>query len=290
MITHVFRLIRPHHYVKNLFVFLPLFFAGQIHNLELLLSATLTFISFCLISSSVYVFNDIMDRFEDKNHPVNKLRPIASGKIKISIAYLLDIILTSIAFIIAYLVDMNVLYVIVGYKVLNILYSIGLKRVPIFDVMILAVGFVLRLYAGSAATGIMLTEWIIIMTFLLSMLLALGKRRNDVLYLEEEGVMLRSSIRHYNSLYLNFSMIILSSVVIVAYILYTLDQETIARVGSNKLYITSFWVIAGILRYLQILFVTKSKMNPVLLLVYDHPLKIILFAWIINFLLFIYLV
>jgi len=290
MMKQITRLIRPTHYVKNLFVFLPLFFAGQINNMELLVPAILAFISFCLISSAVYVFNDIMDRAEDRNHPVNKSRPIASGEIRLSTAWLLDALLSSLALVIAFFIHINLFFVILGYKVLNILYSSGLKRIPIFDVMLLAVGFVLRLYAGSASTGIVLTEWIVIMTFLLSMLLALGKRRNDVVYLEEEGIVLRSSIRHYNTRYLNYSMVILSSVVIVAYILYTLDHATIDRVGNNHLYITSFWVIAGILRYLQLLFVENAKMNPVMLLVRDHPLKIILLAWIINCLLFIYLV
>lgn len=288
MTNKVFSLVRPHHYLKNLFVFLPLFFAGEFHRTELLVHTALAFVSFCLISSSVYIFNDIMDREEDRNHPVNKLRPIASGAIKVPIAYVFDLVFTLAAVALAYLINMQVLFVILGYKVLNVIYSLGVKKIPIFDMMIIAVGFVLRLYAGSAAADIMLTDWIIIMTFLLSMLIALGKRRNDVRYLEEEGVVLRSSVRNYNLQYLNFSMVILSSVVIVAYIMYTVDPETIARVGNAHLYITAFWVIAGILRYLQLIFVAGSDLNPVMLLITDHPLKFIIAGWIINFLLFIY--
>jgi len=283
------KLVRPHHYVKNLFVFLPLLFAGKITEAAMLIDAGLAFLSFCLISSSVYIFNDIMDREEDRVHPENRTRPIASGAIRVSRAWLLDLLFTAGALIIAYVSSMDLFLVILGYKLLNILYSLFLKRIPIFDVMILALGFVLRLYAGSVSTGVPLTEWIIIMTFLLSMLLGLGKRRNDVLFMEKEGVVLRSSVRHYNSDYLNYGMIILSSVIIVAYIMYTLDPETVARFGNNDLFVTAFWVVAGILRYLQLLFVEKRTENPVLLFIRDHPLKIIVLAWILNFLFFIYI-
>ena len=290
MTNQLIRLLRPRHYLKNLFVFLPLFFSGEFHQTSLLAGTALAFVSFCLISSSVYVFNDIMDRNDDRNHPVNKNRPIAAGRIRVPVAYIIDIFLTAAAFLIAYFVNIHVFYVILGYKLLNIAYSTGIKNIPIFDMMVIAVGFVLRLYAGSEAAGIYLTEWIIIMTFLLSMLIAIGKRRNDVVYLEKEGILLRSSARNYNLKYLNFSMIILSSVVLVAYIMYTRDPVTISRVDNDNLYITSFWVIAGILRYLQLIFVTESTQNPVMLLITDHPLKIIIAGWLISFLLFIYVI
>lgn len=289
LIGNFLKLIRPHHYVKNLFVFLPLLFAGKITEAAMLIDAGWAFLSFCLISSSVYIFNDIMDREEDRVHPENRTRPIAAGLIRVSHGYILDLLFTLGALIIAYLNGIELLLVILGYKLLNILYSLILKRIPIFDVMILALGFVLRLYAGSVSTEVPLTEWIIIMTFLLSMLIGLGKRRNDVLFMEQEGIALRLSVKHYNSGYLNYGMVILSSVIIVAYIMYTLDPVTVRRFGDNDLFITAFWVVAGILRYLQLLFVEKRTENPVMLFIRDLPLKIIVLAWILNFLFFIYI-
>ena len=287
-VRSIIRLMRPHHYTKNLFVFLPLFFGGQFHHTGLLLKASWAFLAFCLVSSSVYIFNDVMDRKEDRLHPENRKRPVAAGEIGILQASALDLVLTAGALVIAFMVHRDVLLVILGYKLLNVLYSSGLKRIPIFDMMILAAGFVLRLYAGSLSTGIALTEWIIIMTFLLAMLITLGKRRNDVLVMEHEGVVLRSSVKQYNSRFLNYSMLVLSSVIIVAYILYCLDPETVRRVDQN-LYVTSVWVVAGILRYLQLLFVAERNLNPVVLLFRDHPLKIILLAWILNFLYYLYI-
>jgi len=149
---------------------------------------------------------------------------------------------------------------------------------------------VLRLFAGSVVTGVFLTEWLISLTFLLSMMLALGKRRNDTKVFEAEGKLLRSSVKAYNLTFLNYIIIIISSVIIVAYIMYTLSPETCERIGTDKLYITSFWVLAGVIRYLQQIFVLDNNDNPVRLLIKDHPLKLILLAWIINFLIFIYIV
>ena len=288
-IGNILKLFRPTHYIKNLFVLLPLFFSAQITNHLLLLNALFAFVSFCLIASSVYVFNDIYDVEEDRVHPAKKYRPIASGAISIPLGYMLDLTLSLSSLILAYLVDHKLLFVLVAYKLVNILYTLILKKIAILDVMILSLGFVLRLYAGSVSTGIELTEWIIIMTFLLSMLIVLGKRRNDVLFFEQEEIVLRQVVKGYNSTFLNYTMIMLSSVIIVAYIMYTVSPEIRLRLGTDHLFTTVFWVVAGILRCLQLLFVFDTRENPVRLLIKDHPLKLILAAWVLNFLYFLYM-
>ncbi len=288
-ISSILKLLRPTHYIKNLFVLLPLFFSAQITNHLLLWNALLAFVSFCLLASSVYVFNDIYDVSEDRIHPAKKTRPIASGAISIHLASFLDLILSLTGLFIAYLVNYQLLLVLVVYKLINILYTLILKKIAILDIMVLSLGFVLRLYAGSVSTGIQLTEWIIIMTFLLSMLIVLGKRRNDVLFFEQEEIVLRHAVKGYNSMFLNYTMILLSSVIIVAYIMYTVSPEISVRLGTDHLFTTVFWVVAGILRYLQLLFVFDSKENPVRLLIKDHPLKLILLAWFLNFLYFLYM-
>ena len=289
-ISSILRLLRPSHYIKNLFVLLPLFFSAQITNNLLLKNAILAFVSFCLIASSVYVFNDIYDINDDRIHPEKKTRPLASGVISISLAIILDLVLSIGGLLLSYLVNYKLLFVLVAYKLINILYTLILKKIAILDIMVLSLGFVLRLYAGSVSTGIQLSEWIIIMTFLLSMLIVLGKRRNDVLFFEQEEIVLRHAVKGYNSMFLNYTMVMLSSVIIVSYIMYTVSPEIQQRFGTGHLFITVFWVLSGILRYLQLLFVFNSRENPVKLLINDHPLKLILLAWFLNFLYFLYMV
>lgn len=285
----ILALLRPSHYIKNLFVILPLFFSGRISEGNLLEQAMLAIVSFCLIASSVYVFNDIHDLEEDRNHPQNQQRPIASGAVSVRTAYLLDLLLTLAAFLLAWVVNIQLLYVVIGYKLMNILYTLLIKRIAIVDVMVLSLGFVLRLLAGSVATGVQLTEWIIIMTYLLSLLIVLGKRRNDAIAFEQKEIVLRAAVRGYNSLFLNQAMVLLSSVIIVSYILYTISPEIQNRLHTQYLFTTVFWVLAGVLRYLQLLFVFRLDDNPVKLLLKDNPLKLIMLAWLLHFFYFLYL-
>ena len=289
LISNLLKLLRPTHYIKNLFVLLPLFFSAQITNSLLLWNAILAFISFCIIASSVYVFNDIYDVEDDRIHPEKKTRPIASGAISIPMALSIDVVFSMIGLFLAYIVNYKLLLVLVTYKLINIIYTLIIKKIAILDVMILSLGFVLRLYAGSVSTDVPLSEWIIIMTFLLSMLIVLGKRRNDVLFFEQNEIVLRQAVKGYNSMFLNYVMIMLSSVIVVAYIMYTVTPEIELRLNTRHLFITVFWVVAGILRYLQLLFVFETKENPVRLLIKDHPLKLILLAWFLNFLYFLYM-
>jgi len=226
---------------------------------------------------------------DDRIHPEKKTRPIASGAISIPMALSIDVVFSMIGLFLAYIVNYKLLLVLVTYKLINIIYTLIIKKIAILDVMILSLGFVLRLYAGSVSTGIGLSEWIIIMTFLLSMLIVLGKRRNDVLFFEQNEIVLRQAVKGYNSMFLNYVMIMLSSVIVVAYIMYTVTPEIELRLNTRHLFITVFWVVAGILRYLQLLFVFETKENPVRLLIKDHPLKLILLAWFLNFLYFLYM-
>jgi len=285
----ILALMRPAHYIKNLFVILPLFFSGRISDLQLFENSLLAFVSFCLIASSVYIFNDIFDIDEDRIHPQNKKRPIASGTVSVRLAYLLDVSFSLAGLLIAWQVNIKLFYVVIGYKFLNIVYTLIIKKIAIMDVMVLSLGFVIRLFAGAVTTGVHLTEWIIIMTYLLSLLIVLGKRRNDVIIFEQQDIVLRKVVNGYNSLFLNQVMVLLSSVIIVAYIMYTVSPEIHSRLGTEYLFVTVFWVVAGVLRYLQLLFVFKANDNPVRLFLKDNPLKLIMLAWFLNFFYFLYL-
>lgn len=287
MLKNYITLIRPHQYLKNLFIFTPLIFALQFTDLNLLARDLVAFIAFSLVASSIYIFNDIKDIEEDKNHPVKKLRPITSGKISISSGIKLLVILLFIGLTIAFFLNVKFLYILLVYFGMNILYSVTLKHISIIDIIIIAVGFVLRVFSGSIVVNIEASEWLIIMTFLLALFLALAKRRDDVL-LSIDNVETRKSIDGYNIEFINSSMIIMASIIIVAYILYTISEQTIEKFHSNYLYLTTIFVITGLIRYMQITLVENKSGSPTNVLIKDKFLQITIFLWLISFISLIY--
>ena len=262
MMTAVINLMRIRQYVKNLFIFFPLFFALQITNVELFTNALIAFISFSLGASAVYVLNDYLDIKSDRMHPTKRNRPLASGQISKSKAKVLIVIFISLSLLIMQMVNQFSFFVLLFYIALNTLYSIKLKHIAILDVSIIAVGFVLRLFVGAYATNIELSVWIVMITFLLALFLALAKRRDDVLIFEKTGKKMRKVVDGYNIQLVDSAMTMMSAVVIVSYILYTISDSVISRVGSDNLYLTVFFVIIGILRYMQITFVEETSGNP----------------------------
>ena len=213
---HFFILLRPKQYIKNIFIFLPLFFMGQVTDIELFVKASLAFVAFSLSASAVYIFNDYEDIKDDRKHPKKKYRPLAAGLISKNTALLLMIILFIIGFTLMAVISLKALVILSIYVILNILYSLKLKRIAVLDVTIIAIGFVSRLFVGSFAYEIQLTIWIVIMTFLLALFMALAKRRDDILIFLESGNKMRKSIDGYNLQLVDGTMMIMASVVIVA--------------------------------------------------------------------------
>jgi decaprenyl-phosphate phosphoribosyltransferase len=289
-ISAVVRLMRVHQWVKNLFIFLPMFFSMKIGQLDLLLHATYAFIGYSFIASAVYVFNDWLDVEEDRLHPTKRNRPIASGQVGKSEALVLIAVLLGIGLFTFYLCHAaNTIWIcVLVYIVQNILYTLWLKHVPIIDISIIAIGFVLRIIVGGIATNTALTHWIILMTFLLALFLALAKRRDDVLIFTQTGKVVRKNIHGYNVDLLNSLMTIMSAIVIVAYIMYTTTPEVMGRVGQNT-YMTSFFVILGIMRYLQITFVQEKSGNPTKILLKDVFLQAVILLWVAAFALILFL-
>ena len=277
------KLLRPDHYVKNLFIFVPLFFALQIFNKVYLFNAFIAFIAFSMSASAVYILNDYLDIEEDRKHPQKKLRPLASGAVNKGMALLIMVLLLISSCLLMEQQSLSALGILISYIVLNIAYSIILKQIAILDVVIISVGFVLRLYIGSAVTGIALSQWIVIMTFLLALFLALAKRRDDVLLFQETGQKMRKVIDEYNLPFLDSAMMIMGSVVIVAYILYTTSTSTIQRLHNEHLYLTSLFVILGIMRYLQVTFVEKDSGNPTKILIKDKFIHLTIIFWVLSF-------
>ena len=286
---HFFTLLRPKQYIKNIFIFLPLFFVGQVTNIELFVKASLAFVAFSLSASAVYIFNDYEDIKDDRKHPKKKYRPLAAGLISKNTALLLMIILFIIGFTLMAVISLKALVILSIYVILNILYSLKLKRIAVLDVTIIAIGFVSRLFVGSFAYEIQLTIWIVIMTFLLALFIALAKRRDDILIFLKSGNKMRKSIDGYNIQLVDGSMMIMSSVVIVAYLLYTTSQEIIEKFQSENLYLTTLFVIFGLMRYLQITLVEKNSGSPTEIILKDVIMQINLVLWISSFVWIIYI-
>ena len=285
---HFITLIRPHQYIKNIFILLPLFFVGEMLNTNQLLNGLIAFFAFSLCASAIYIFNDYHDIKDDRKHPKKKYRPLASGLISKNVALFLMIILLITGLILMAIVSANSLIFLIIYVVINILYSLKLKRVALLDVTIIAIGFVLRLYTGSFAYDVPLKVWIVIMTFLLALFLALAKRRDDVLIYNKSGNKMRKSMDGYNLKLIDAAMFIMSAVVIVAYLQYTTSQEIIQKFQNENLYLTTLFVIFGVMRYLQMTFVEKNSGSPTEIIVKDKVMQINLLLWILSFIWIIY--
>ncbi len=281
-------LMRPAQYFKNLFIFAPLFFGLKITDIELLSKVFLAFVSFSIIASAVYVFNDYHDVEEDKLHPAKKNRPLATGRISKNSALLLMLTLLVAGVGSASLLGRQMLYIVFVYLVLNIAYTLKLKHLAIIDVFIIAIGFVLRLFIGSAVTNIQLSMWIILMTFLLALFLALAKRRDDVLVFLSGGNRVRKVIDGYNLDLVNLSMTIIASVTIVSYIMYTVSPEVIKKAHTDKLYLSVVFVLLGIMRYLQIAFVDKRSGSPTDVLLRDRFIQLTILGWVLTLSVLIY--
>jgi decaprenyl-phosphate phosphoribosyltransferase len=282
-------LLRPHHWIKNLFLFLPLFFAGEVFQLDKILSTTIGFFAFSFIASSIYILNDYMDVEADRLHPEKRNRPLASGAVSKPAALILFILCLAGGAGIALMIKAKFLFVLMIYFVMNLAYSLGLKNISILDVIILSLGFVLRVKAGGVITFIAVSQWLMIMIFLLSFFMAVAKRRDDVLIKLRNGGDMRKSIKGYNLEFLNVVISLLSAIIIVAYIMYTISPEVMDRWKTYRMYYTAIFVIAGLLRYLQITFVESNTGSPTGVLYRDKFLQATLILWVISFYIIIYL-
>jgi len=283
------KLLRPKDWAKNAFLFIPLFFAGEIADINKVLSVLLGFVAFSAAASSIYILNDYRDIEDDKKHPVKKFRPLASGAVSKSIALVIAVCLIIFAFGLAWYIRDKFLFILAIYYVINLGYSFGLKNISILDIVILAAGFVLRIKAGSVISQVALSEWIIIMIFLLALFMAIGKRRDDVILKLSSGEDMRKSIKGYNLEFLNTLIALICAVIIVAYFMYTMSAEVMQRYGTHRLYYTCLFVMAGIMRYLQIIFVLSDSGSPTKILYKDRFIQIVLLLWAASFFAIIYM-
>ena len=290
---HYIQLLRPLQWLKNVFVFAPVFFSNHLLEADYFWPTLVVFLSFCLISSSIYCFNDLRDVDADRQHPKKCHRPIASGSVSVKGGYAMMIFCMMGAFVLLPLagsVNTPYLYIIVAaYWLMNIAYCLRLKQIAILDVSIIAIGFVMRVFVGGLATDIWISHWLVLMTFLVTLFLAFTKRNDDYRLYEQTGQKPRVSITGYNKTFINEATAIIASVTMVCYIMYTMSPEVIERMGTRSVYLTSGWVLAGLLRYLQNMIVFGLSGSPTKSLVKDHFIQLCVFGWLLSFFIIIYL-
>ncbi len=285
----IFKIIRPKQWIKNLFVFIPMFFGGHMLDVQALIASFLAFMAFSLAASSVYCFNDIIDVEADRRHPVKCHRPIASGAVSITQGYMLMALMIILSFaILLFNGSWLVATTIITYYLMNLAYCARLKDYAIIDVCIIASGFVLRILAGGFATDVIPSKWLVLMTFLLTLFLSFAKRRDDVLRMNQTGQAPRKNTIRYNLTFINQAITITAGVTLVCYIMYTVSPEVTLRLHNDYLYLTSIFVIIGLLRYIQIAVVDEKSGDPTKVVLHDHFTQLVILGWIIAFVLIIY--
>ncbi|MBR5684827.1 MAG: UbiA prenyltransferase family protein [Muribaculaceae bacterium] len=288
MLPPIIRLLRPKQWSKNVFVFLPLFFDKKFTDLGLLGLTVSCFVIFSLAASAVYCLNDILDRKADALHPEKCKRPIASGAVSVSAGWIACIVCAVLAVGLTLLFLPKLTWLLLGYMALNIVYSLWLKHVSLVDMLVVASFYVMRVLAGAITGNIVPSQWIIVLTFLLALFLVLGKRRDDVMLQAETGTTVRRGVANYNLQFVNMTLTLVATVTIVAYMMYTMSDEVTARLNNHYVYCTAVFVLAGLLRYLQISIVENRSGSPTRVLFRDRFIQLCVLGWIVAFLLIIY--
>ena len=284
-------LIRPQQWIKNGFVLIPMFFGGRLMNVDDAIASVVTFFAFSFVASAIYCFNDIIDVEADRRHPVKCHRPIASGAVSVPTAYALMVILTLLSALLLFFLPQRAgetAGIVAFYFLLNMAYCLWLKRHAIIDVCTVVFGFVLRILAGGMACDVAVSNWLVLMTFLLALFLSFAKRRDDVLRMNETGEPPRRNTIRYNLTFVNQAITVTGTVTLVCYIMYTVSPEVVSRFHAPYLYLTSIFVLVGLLRYMQLTVVDEVSGDPTKILLRDRFTQAIVVAWIMSFLLIIY--
>lgn len=277
------RLMRPQQWVKNGFVAAPLFLTPKIWAWEHVLHVLIGIVAFCFVSSATYVLNDLVDRHADLMHEKKRHRPLPSGQVSPFVAKLMVLGCLAIGVSMAATLSTTFVSVVLYYVVLQILYCLYLKNHAIIDVLSISLGFIFRVEGGASLVTVPVTSWIIIATGLLALFQALAKRRDDLcLNLTNQH---RKSLDGYNKPFLDVAIGIVLSALVVVYLIYTTDQTVMERLGTHDLYYTAPFVVAGVLRYLQITYVFERSGSPTEILLKDPFVLCSVLGWMATFVL-----
>jgi 4-hydroxybenzoate polyprenyltransferase len=277
-----FSALRPAQWTKNLFVFAAVFFSQSLVNPHAVLKVSIAFLLFCLVSGCVYIFNDLCDRESDRTHPVKSRRPIASGQLSTRSAIGLLVICSAVAFTGAFALSFPFFIVCVIAVVLQVLYSLALKKIVIVDVFVIAIAFVLRVVAGGVVIGVEMSSWILICTMLLALFLALGKRRHELAMAEAGMENHRKVLTEYSSQLLDQMTSIVAASTVITYALYTVSEATRMKFHTQNLIYTIPFVLYGIFRYLYLIHGRQAGGSPENVLVTDKPLYINILLWLLT--------
>lgn len=280
--------MRPKQWVKNIFLFVGLVFSQNLFQAGLFIKVTGGFILFCLVASSIYIFNDIHDRESDRKHPEKSQRPLAKGTLRVSEAYMVSMLLAAMAFILAFMMDRIFFVILLVYLILNLAYSLKIKQIVILDIMFIASGFVLRILAGTTLAGVSPSDWLIICTITLSLFLGFSKRRNELALMGENAGHQRKVLKDYSIPFLDQMISIVTACTIMSYILYTVSLETVDRFGTKNLIFSVPFVLFGIFRYLYLIYLREMIEDPIDLVLKDFPFLFNILLWVIAVMIIIY--
>ncbi len=279
MINALWRLMRPHQWLKNSFVFTGLLFSHAWHDTHLLVQVLLAALAFSLVSSAIYILNDMVDCEQDRLHPVKCQRPLAAQTVSLRSAGGFAILLAMLALGVAYTISMTVLWIIVAYALMNLAYSLRLKHVVILDVFIIAAGFMLRILAGTLGVGIPPSQWLLLCGLMVTLFLGAAKRRAEIAALHDGGAAHRKVLAHYSPILLDKMISITASGVVMSYSLYTMSPDTIRTHGTANLIYTVPFVMYGVFRYIYLLHAHHGGAEPSRELVRDAHMIGAVLAW-----------
>jgi 4-hydroxybenzoate polyprenyltransferase len=282
MVGALIKTARIHHWVKNLILFAALIFARKYTDGHAIILAIEGFLAFCLGASAIYFINDITDCKQDRLHPIKRHRPIASGRLSIGAAWVAAIVLIAGGLAISLSLAPSFTLLFALYIVLNFAYDLGLKNVVIIDVMVLAIGFVIRAAAGAVAIAVPISSWLLVCTILLALFLGFAKRRHELIVLGEDAASHRQSLAHYSPKFIDQMTSVVTASTVIAYTFYTLSPEVEEKFGTKSLVWTVPFVLYGIFRYLYLVHQKEQGGSPTRLLLTDVPLLVCVGLWVIS--------
>ncbi len=271
--------LRSKQWIKNFFVLTPLLFAKELQHPDQVLRGFAAFAIFCGLSSAGYVFNDLLDVEQDRQHPLKALRPIPSGRLPVPIAIGMAVVLASAGMIGAMMIGLRFGLLAGAYLIVTLAYSLRLKHLVVLDVMVIAIGFVMRVGGGALAIHVQASHWLLLCTLLLALFLGFSKRRHELILLNEGSTQHRPVLEHYSPELLNQMNSIVMGATIVCYAIYTVSDETIRKFGTGNLIFSVPFVIYGLLRYLYLANIQDGGGSPTETLLADRPLVASVLLW-----------
>lgn len=280
--------LRFKQWIKNVLLFTPLLFSKQLFDLPRFVNTLIGFLIFCMVSSAIYLLNDVNDREEDRRHPLKRLRPVASGLLPISLAVISAVLLVTIGLGFSFLLNQIFFCIVAVYVILQALYTYVFKHIVILDIFCVAAGFFIRVIAGALVSEVSISYWLIICTILLSLFIALTKRRHEQVLLGEEAINHRKILKEYSPYFLDQMIGVVTATTLISYILYTVSPETVSKFHTHGLLATFPFVLYGIFRYLYLVHQKQLGGSPETLLLGDKPLLVNTILWGVTASLIIY--